>query len=96
MMKNDGPTLMPMIGEWRCATLAILLHMRHRVFDLFTQVQRPGSPEVEGMGIGLALVQRLVYLHSGTVTATSAGRGCGSPFTVCLPSAGESLLVAPC
>lgn len=73
----------------------IPLHMLDRVFDLFTRVERPDSPKVEGMGIGLALVQRLVHLHSGTVTAASEGQGCGSQFTVCLPLAGESLLLVP-
>ena len=70
-------------------------HMLHRVFDLFTRVERPDHPTVEGMGIGLALVQRLVHLHSGTVTAASEGQGRGSLFTVCLPLAGESSLVVP-
>ncbi len=70
-------------------------HMLHRVFDLFIQVERPDRPKVEGMGIGLALVQRLVHLHSGTVTAASEGQGCGSLFTVCLPLKGESSSVVP-
>ena len=73
----------------------IPLHMLHRVFDLFTRIERLDSPKVEGMGIGLALVQRLVHLHSGTFTAASEGKGCGSLFTVCLPLADESLLVVP-
>ena len=73
----------------------IPLHMLHRVFDLFTRIEWLNSPKVEGMGIGLALVQRLVHLHSGTVTAASEGQGCGSLFTVCLPLADESLLVVP-
>lgn len=60
-------------------------HMLNSVFNLFTQVERPDSRVVEGMGIGLALVERLVHLHSGTVTAESAGLGKGSTFTVCLP-----------
>ena len=60
-------------------------HMLHRVFDLFTQVERADSHVIDGMGIGLALVERLVHLHSGTVTAASEGPGCGSQFTVSLP-----------
>lgn len=68
--------------------------MLHRVFDLFTQVERPGNRAIDGMGIGLALVQRLVHLHSGTVTAASEGQGRGSQFTVSLPLAGEHLPVA--
>lgn len=40
-----------------------------------------------GMGLGLAIVQRLVDLHGGRITATSEGVGKGSEFTVSLPLA---------
>ncbi len=51
------------------------------LFSLFVQGERSGDAE-GGLGLGLALVRRLVSLHEGTVTATSAGPGCGSTFTV--------------
>lgn len=51
-----------------------------RVFDLFSQVERG-----RGLGIGLALVRRLLELHGGTVTANSAGEGLGTEITVRLP-----------
>jgi CheY-like chemotaxis protein/two-component sensor histidine kinase len=55
------------------------------IFDLFTQLdQRNGRPQ-GGLGIGLALVRRLVEMHGGTVTATSDGPGKGSEFIVRLP-----------
>jgi signal transduction histidine kinase/DNA-binding response OmpR family regulator len=57
--------------------------MLQRVFDLYTQVGRSG--EGGGLGIGLALVQRLVHLHGGTVDAYSEGPGRGAEFVVRLP-----------
>jgi signal transduction histidine kinase len=55
------------------------------IFDLFTQVdQRSGRPQ-GGLGIGLALVRRLVEMHDGSVTAASAGPGQGSEFIILLP-----------
>ncbi|MEJ0005386.1 MAG: response regulator [Steroidobacteraceae bacterium] len=55
------------------------------IFDLFTQVdQRSGRPQ-GGLGIGLALVRRLIEMHDGTVTASSEGPGLGSEFIILLP-----------
>jgi PAS domain S-box-containing protein len=56
-----------------------------RVFDLFTQADRSLDRSQGGLGIGLALVQRLVEMHRGTVVAHSTGLGRGSEFTVRLP-----------
>ena len=57
------------------------------VFDLFVQeprsLDRPGG----GLGLGLALVKRLVELHGGAVSVSSAGPGRGSEFTVRLRAA---------
>jgi PAS domain S-box-containing protein len=56
-----------------------------RVFDLFVQGDHSLDRAEGGLGIGLTLVRRLVELHGGSVTAASAGVGCGSRFTVRLP-----------
>ena len=57
------------------------------VFDMFKQVDRHMERAQGGLGIGLSLVRRLVEMHGGTVSATSAGAGHGSSFEVRLPLA---------
>ncbi len=57
------------------------------VFEMFTQVERKLDRASGGLGIGLALVRRLVELHGGSVSTQSAGAGKGSTFTVRLPLA---------
>lgn len=62
------------------------------IFELFGQV--PGHPARgagANLGVGLALAQKIVEMHGGTLKAFSAGAGCGSEFTLRLPlSAGRS------
>lgn len=55
-----------------------------RIFDLFTQGERSLDRAQGGLGIGLALVQRLVEMHGGTVSARSE-LGKGSEFVVRMP-----------
>jgi PAS domain S-box-containing protein len=55
------------------------------VFDMFSQAQRTADRAQGGLGIGLAVVKRLVELHHGSVTAQSRGLGHGSEFIVTLP-----------
>jgi signal transduction histidine kinase len=58
-----------------------------RIFDLFTQAEDARDRSQGGLGIGLALVWKLVQMHEGTVAATSSGVGRGSEFVVRLPLA---------
>jgi PAS domain S-box-containing protein len=53
-----------------------------RIFDLFVQVDAKAAG---GLGIGLALVRRIVDLHRGFISARSDGLGRGSTFTMRLP-----------
>lgn len=53
------------------------------VFDLFTR----GDQDGRGLGVGLAVVRRIVEQHGGDVTAESAGRGQGAVFVMRLPKA---------
>ena len=67
--------------------LGIPRAMLSAVFEMFAQVNRTLDRAQGGLGIGLALVKRLVEMHGGTVTADSPGPGQGSTFTVRLPVA---------
>jgi signal transduction histidine kinase len=55
------------------------------IFNLFTQLDRTSGRAQGGLGIGLALVRRLVEMHGGSVTAHSDGVGKGSEFVIRLP-----------
>ena len=57
------------------------------LFKPFVQGAQPADREQHGLGLGLALVERLAVLHGGTVSATSEGPGKGSTFAVALPLA---------
>ena len=59
------------------------------VFEMFSQVNRTLDRAQGGLGIGLALVRRLVEMHGGTVSAASAGLNQGSTFTVRIPVGGS-------
>jgi len=59
----------------------VLPHM----FDLFTQAERSIDRSEGGLGIGLALVQRIVEMHAGRVEVHS-DLGRGSEFAVYLPT----------
>ncbi|HJX29830.1 MAG TPA: PAS domain S-box protein, partial [Thermoanaerobaculia bacterium] len=56
-----------------------------RLFEPFSQVN-PGLDRARGgLGLGLALVRRLIELHGGVVEATSAGSGTGTEIRLRLP-----------
>jgi signal transduction histidine kinase/ActR/RegA family two-component response regulator len=57
-----------------------------RLFDVFVQGHQSVHRPEGGMGVGLALVQRLVTLHGGTVSASSPGAHRGALFTLRLPA----------
>ncbi len=57
-----------------------------KIFELFERL----DPAIDGTGIGLALVKRIVEVHGGRIWAESDGCGRGSTFCITLPVAGSS------
>ncbi|GGY43086.1 hypothetical protein GCM10007387_26410 [Pseudoduganella albidiflava] len=60
------------------------------VFEMFVQGKGKASGGVPGLGIGLAIVRKLVELHGGTAQAFSKGPGSGTTFRIELPRAEEA------
>lgn len=56
---------------------------RHKLFGLFEKLH----PEMEGTGIGLALVKRIIDVHAGRIWIESEGPGRGTKVSFTLPGA---------
>jgi signal transduction histidine kinase/CheY-like chemotaxis protein len=67
--------------------VGMLPELLARAFELFAQDERTLDRSQGGMGLGLALVQRLAEAHQGSVAAHSDGIGKGSTFILRLPVA---------
>ena len=52
-----------------------------RIFNLFERL----DPGIEGSGIGMALVKRIVEAHGGEIGVESSGEGNGSRIVFTLP-----------
>jgi PAS domain S-box-containing protein len=55
------------------------------VFDRFRQADEETVHAGPGLGIGLWVARYFVEAHGGTISASSAGKGQGAAFLVCLP-----------
>jgi signal transduction histidine kinase len=53
-----------------------------RVFNLFERL----NPSIEGTGVGLALIKRIIEFHNGRIWAESEGQGKGTTFYFTLPA----------
>lgn len=59
-----------------------------RIFEAFSQgdhADTPAGHQFGGLGLGLAISERLVQLHGGAIRASSEGRGKGATFEIELP-----------
>jgi PAS domain S-box-containing protein len=59
--------------------------MLEKVFDLFVQIDPNSNAALGGLGVGLALVRRVMELHGGSIQARSEGRSQGAEFVARLP-----------
>jgi PAS domain S-box-containing protein len=76
--------------------IGIAPELMPRIFELFAQGEQGMDRQHGGLGIGLAIVRRMVDEHGGRVEAVSEGVGRGSRFIVRLPRVeGEAISQAP-
>jgi signal transduction histidine kinase len=81
-LSNDGDNARLVVIDNGIGMSAELLA---RVFEPFQQAPQSLARRTGGLGLGLAIVRKIVALHGGQVTASSAGAGQGSRFEVTLP-----------
>jgi signal transduction histidine kinase/PAS domain-containing protein len=81
LRRTDGAVEIAVKDEGRGIDPAFLPH----VFERFRQADSSTTRSRGGLGLGLAIVRKLVELHGGTVRAESEGVRRGATFTVRLP-----------
>jgi len=65
--------------------IGIPQEFHERIFAIFQRVKTGDTEKVEGTGLGLAFVKKIVELSGGTVWVESAGKGKGATFYFTLP-----------
>jgi signal transduction histidine kinase/ActR/RegA family two-component response regulator len=78
---EGGEAVLEVVDTGDGIPAALLPH----VFEPFVQGERTPDRTHGGLGLGLALVKRLVEMHGGSVQAASGGAGRGRTFTVRVP-----------
>jgi PAS domain S-box-containing protein len=89
---EDGRITVTLTSSQKAATvvvqdsgIGIPAAFQSKVFEPFEQVRLKSTPQIGGLGLGLAIVRQILELHGGTVVLESEGEGKGSAFTVELP-----------
>ena len=82
LSRADGHTLLSVADTGK----GIAQEEQQRVFEEFYQIDNPGRDRSKGVGLGLALVQRMAELIGATISLRSQP-GRGSCFTLALPDA---------
>ena len=85
--KGEPPAPEQVVIRVRDTGSGIHASLLPHIFEMFTQGPRTTQQGRGGLGVGLAIVQKLVTLHGGSVEAHSEGPGRGSEFVVRLPLA---------
>jgi len=81
VMQENGDLVIKVQDNGSGISPEILPH----IFELFTQADSSLARSQGGLGIGLTLARRLVEMHGGTISASSAGNQQGSEFIMRLP-----------
>jgi signal transduction histidine kinase len=87
MLFDDPPELGLKVDD---SGIGLTAEETGRIFQPFAQgdhVREPEKRHFGGLGLGLAICRRMMDLHSGSITASSAGRGKGTSFLIRLPLA---------
>src|SRR5215470_1014496 len=83
----DGPDGVLLVSD---TGIGIDAEMLPRIFDVFVQANTTFDRSNGGLGLGLTLVKRLVALHGGTVSVSSAGPGRGTEFLIRIPRTSQT------
>jgi two-component system, chemotaxis family, CheB/CheR fusion protein len=59
--------------------------MLDQVFEMFAQIGPSLDKTQGGLGLGLSIAKELIFMHGGSIEASSKGPGLGSEFVVRLP-----------
>jgi signal transduction histidine kinase len=83
----DGQVDRPPVATVRVVDEGVGIEATHltRIFEPFVQGETTLARSEGGLGVGLTIARRMVELHDGDITASSAGLGRGTEVRVTLP-----------